>query len=396
MSGLSVLPLIEYGALVLCGTALGFTATTLVAVALLLRRRAPAARFEWPAIVLLRPCQGDDPSLFHNLLSSATAHYDGPRRVLLLLPEIADKAHEIAQAAAAAARELPGAPPVEVRITSIDVETVQNRKVAQLCAALAGPDPAEIIIQADSDVMLDDSSLPGLVAALLADPRCGAAFAAPVEVAPLTLPDRASAALVNASHQSFLALYALSELLGGTPSLAGALCAYRREALDAIGGFPALRRYLGEDYEIARRLRAAGRTIALSPSPARCTDGGRSLREVVGRVSRWMMVVRAQRPGLILSYPFLLAVTPPLFIMSLCLRSGKLGLFASVLLIARAGLALLLRSVQGIAPVGLLPALRDAVLSEILLWLALPLSLGPRRITWRGHRYRIGRGGLLF
>ena len=61
------------------------------------------------------------------------------------------------------------------------------------------------------------------------------AFASPLEVAPRTVWDRASAAVVVGSPQNFLALYGLNAIFGGSPNMAGALCLYRRSALHAIG-----------------------------------------------------------------------------------------------------------------------------------------------------------------
>ena len=60
------------------------------------------------------------------------------------------------------------------------------------------------------------------------------------------------------------------------PLLAGALLAIKREALAAVGGFRSLEPYLGEDFELARRLHDAGMSMATSPAPARFTDSGRT------------------------------------------------------------------------------------------------------------------------
>jgi hypothetical protein len=381
----------------LCGSALGFTLVTLCWLALLMyRRRSRAAQpvVDWPPIVILRPCEGQEPRLLDNLRSSVTARYPGPRRVRLLVPDEHDPAHAIARQAAAMA---PPEARIEILVTGI--ADTGNRKVAQL---ERGDDsgPEEILVQADSDVLLGDDNLPELVSALRQDPRCGAAFAPPIEVSPVTWADRASAALVSASQQSFLALYAVAQATGGVPSLAGALCAYRRQALRQIGGFAGLTDILGEDHEVARRLRLAGQEVAITRAPARCTDGGRGLGATVSRVARWLMVVRAQRPGLIWGYPFFLAATPLHLLLSPLLGDRLYLAMALGLLCARALLAAVLRRAQGLGgglglPGDWLRGLTDVLLAEGLMWLGLGRCLLHRRIQWRGHEYLVERGGRL-
>lgn len=370
------------------GTALGFSAVLLLGVWRLERRPRPPAPAQWPALVLLRPCEGSEPGLLQNLRSSLSVAYPGPRRVLFLVPSVQDAAYGIARAACLHAA--PGSAAVLVTAPG----ATHNRKVAQLEAGCAAS-REELLVIADSDVRLCGDDLTLLVSALLqpdGQRRAGAAFSAPAEIAPQTRWDRASAALVGGSAQNFRALYGLYHLYGGVPSMAGALCVLRRSALDAVGGFSAVRDRLGEDYEIARRLVGHGYAVALSPSPARCTDGGRDRRRAVSRVARWLTVVRAQRPLLLCSYPLFVAALPALLLLSVCVRSPLLWLFTAAGALLRARLGQLLRRSQGVR-LGLLTALGEVLLAEGLLWLGLLRALGSRHVSWRGHRFRIARGG---
>lgn len=386
--------------------ALGFSVVTLVSVCLLRRRvlrESVPPQAAWPAIAILRPCEGAEPDLRHTLLQTALSRYDGPRRVIVLLPSVTDPAYgEAIWARDEAARR--GACAIEVRVTGLWPGGVgagddgpRNRKVAQLLRA--GPIEEECVVQVDSDVVLSDRCLPALVSALLSGPGVGAAFAAPTEVGARGVWDRASAALVGASHQSFAALYALSRVTGGAPSLAGALCAFRRDALEAVGGYGPLQDLLGEDHEIARRLHAAGYAVRLSPEPARCLDGGRTAGQVVARVGRWMQVVRSQRGALLLTYPLLLAALVPLLGLSLLQGSPVLRGLVALLLVARVGLSgALLRGFGAAGERGARlwgRALRDALLAEGLMWIGLWRALTSRRVVWRGHHYRVVRGGRL-
>lgn len=377
---------------ILAGTNLGFTATALVGLFALFRRgQKSAPPPAWPRVLILRPCEGDEPGLFENLRSSLTVPYAGPRRVILLVPDEKDPAYTVASAVASAVANQAA---ISVLVTA--PRPLENRKVAQLAKGFAHSDE-EIVVCADSDVRLEGEDLFALVAALLEEcdgKLAGAAFSAPIEVAPRTFWDRASAAVVGGSAQSFLALYGLSALLGGAPNMAGALTALRRSALFEIGGLEGVRDCLGEDNEIARRLVAANYRVALSRRPARCHDGGRSATEVIARVARWLTVVRAQRPGLLPTYPLLVAATPLLLLCALFHRSPILIAFTTAGILLRAILCMALGRFSGLR-IGLVRALFEVFFGETLLLLGFLRAIFTRRISWRGHPFYVERGGHL-
>jgi ceramide glucosyltransferase len=376
--------------------ATAFTLATLLAIERMHARiEARSAPARWPRLWVLRPCDGDEPGLGRNLASSLAA-YPGERRAVALVPSEDDPACAVARQVAA------DDPALEVLVTG--VAGAPNRKSAQLAAGLGHvlaaerPDDAGVVVvQADSDVCLDGASLPALARALGDDPRTAAAFAAPVELHARTPGDFAASGLLSASHQDLFALAALSQLSGGTTALGGALAAHRLPALVETGGFRSLERLLGEDFEVGRRLHARGLAVAVGSEPARCTDGGRTLGQVVRRTARWATVVRRQRPGLIATYPLLLGATPLLLVLGHALAlSGyilPLGLACGVLAL-RAILAAELRRLHG-APVGPLRALGLALAAETLMLAATALALARPEVEWRGRRLRVGRGGVI-
>lgn len=374
------------------GTSLFFSLLLLFGV-LRLRKTPPGPPPAWPAIVVLRPCEGDEPGLYENLLSSCLAPYEGPRRVLLLCPSTSDPSYPLLLRVAKAA---PPTIPVEVLLTR--PEALHNRKVSQLLVGIArSTEP--ILITADSDVLLGEKDLPSLVSLLCAPPstpvqrqQVGIAFAAPVEQQPRTRWDRLSSALVGGSVQNFMALYGLYRLIGGVPSMAGALLAISRRALLDVGGLQEVRTILGEDHELARRLCAAGYSVEQSPFPAHCSDGERSLYGVISRVARWLMVVRAQRPLLLLTYPLFMAATPPLLIAAAILRTPLLSLLVGLIFTARTLLSWLLRRAQHVQQ-GFFESALEVIGAELLLWTGLAKALATRQINWRGYRFRIARGG---
>jgi len=361
-----------------------------------LRRRGAPAR--WPSIALLRPCEGAEPGLFENLASSLAA-YGGPRRVVLLVPSERDPSCAVARAVAAAA------PPGSIEVVVTHAASRKNRKSAHLAVGLAHvlrSDPAEgrplpeVIVQADSDVRLDDEALPALVSALLERDGVAAAFAVPIEPDGVTFADRCAAALLSASQQDFLALRALSYVSGGVVVLAGAFAAHRTDELLATGGFASLEDLLGEDYEVSRRLRARGREVEVSARAALCAIEGRGFTEVSVRTARWQMVARRQR-GVVLfaSYPTLLAATPLLLLASLGLLAAGQPLpllLTSLVWAARAMLASVLRAAHGV-PVTPWRAVTLVLAGELIMLASFPRALFGDEVVWRGRRLRIAPGG---
>src|SRR5262249_14957931 len=156
------------------------------------------------------------------LRSSVTARYDGRRTIYFCVPSAADPAYPVI----ARVRDELVAAGADVRVVVTAIDTPANRQAAQLAVVDAQlPHDAPLLVVADSDVQLDDESLPSLVSAVLSDRDAGAASAPPIDVSAATAGDRWSAALLSSTPHALLALAALSERSGGVPLLAGALLA---------------------------------------------------------------------------------------------------------------------------------------------------------------------------
>ena len=271
-----------------------------------------------------------------------------------------------------------------------------NRKASLLAAVLAGPRVAatepELIVNADSNVDLRDFPLDQLLAPLLAEDRVGACWAPwAEETQGRSLGALASAAVLGGSLAAFPLLCGLDP-----QGLVGKLWAARREALEAIGGLEPLVDYLGEDFEMARRLRAAGWSIAVASVLGRARGGNPAFSKVVERFARWMLVVRAQRPLLLLTYPTLFFATPLVLLLALLgsvERPGVAAIAVTMALVARVLITAGARHWSRRR--GLASALLDAPLSDLTLGLAWLRALSSRAITWRGHHLRVGRDGRL-
>ena len=373
-----------------------FSVVALVATRRLLRdAEARPAPTTWPALAILRPCAGLDPDLHANLLSTVLARYDGPRSLYILVATAEDEAHAIAMSVRDRAATL--APLVAVQVVVTHIHTQHNRKVAQLARA-ESLSTAPVVVVIDSDLRVDDETLPALVTALCSDPRAGAASCPPVDIRHDTFGDRASSALLSSTPHAFYCLAALAERSGGAHVLCGALIAIHRAVLEQLGGFATLERYLGEDFELARVLHERGYTIPTAKVPGHVTDHGRSLSSVIQRFSRWATVTRQQRPHLMLSYPTLIACTPLLLMAALITARAPLGSCATAAVLAvtlvRTALAKRLRRAYGL-PAGMLRSFVALLVGELLILVSAAGALGRPIVDWRGQRYRIGRGGLI-
>lgn len=366
------------------------------AIKTVLPTRAPARACspKSPRIVLLRPCAGDEPSLAEALASSRVAAKDASdaqRLVVRFL--IADKNDGAARKAAEAALELTSAANIDARLL-VTGASGPNQKADQLARALSAIDKRadDILVVADSDVLLDRVSFDGVVQPIQRG-EADASWAPPVEVAPVTAADRMSASLLSSSLHAFPILALLDP--GG---MVGKLFAIRRDALEAASGFEPLVDYLGEDMELSARLRASSLRIHASRTNASSLVHGRAFRGVVERYARWITVIRTQRPWLLASYPLLLAATPlQLAIgLGLALRTdARLGLMVcAAAVVARMGVAILTRAIVSRRDGARASSSRlsDFVAVDVLLLVAFLRAMTTTTISWRGRPLRaVGR-----
>ena len=266
-----------------------------------------------------------------------------------------------------------------------------NRKAGQLAAVIAAePRPFDVALIADSDVDLAGANLDALVAPLAARADLAAVWAPPIEAGVArTLGNRASAALLGASLHAFPLLAGLDR--GG---LVGKLFAVKREALAEAGGFGALVAHLGEDMELARRLRARGHAVEAAPIVARSLVAGRTWEQVERRIARWITVIRAQRPALLPSYPALFFATVPIALLAALAARPAPAAAALVAVALRVAVAVAAtRAAGGRVTVSRLAL--DALLADALLACAFARALRSRRVVWRDVALTIDGSGRL-
>jgi ceramide glucosyltransferase len=171
----------------------------------------------------------------------------------------------------------------------------------------------------------------------------------------------------------------------------GATMALRREILEEVGGFSALRNCLADDYEIGRRVRASGYSIAYPPILVRhdCIDA--SWTDLWRHEFRWARTVRSVNAaghwGSLTSHALPLALLG-----SAALGFSPVSLMAlGTVVLARLFLKIGIDDIAGASagPLWLLP-FRDMLSFAVFL-----ASLAGMNVSWRGDRLRVGKDGAI-
>lgn len=198
-----------------------------------------------------------------------------------------------------------------------------------------------------------------------------------------------------AMNHSFGLTAALGWRAVGFTHCAGAWMAYTREILERSGGLEPISHAIADDFALSQRAAKAGARGCLVPAPALLREGGGPALEIVEHLVKWARIIRWSVP-----IPYLMM---PLFNIAV--------VSAATLALARAGggsvAAAWALTAAAFASRGLVACLQDAIVGEGALspaWYAVVAftdvgALGfwaagfPRRIVWRGVRYRLFWGG---
>jgi ceramide glucosyltransferase len=336
-------------------------------------------------VLLVRPCAGAEPGLLDNLVSARTIQSAARLTIVMSVDDPQDGARPVLEAALAQLGSC------DARV-EVHLPVGPNRKASMLGQVMREHDDWDFVVNVDSNIDLSGYPLDELLAPLLRDPRAGASWGPWSEVRAYPgLGPRASEAVLGASLTAFPLLCGIY-----ADGLVGKIWAARREAL-AECDFESLTHYLGEDLEMANRLRAHGWGIVAASTLGRARGGEAGFRQVVERFGRWMLAVRGQRPRLLPTYPLFFFATP------LVLLLAGLGAYGKPMIaVVAAGLAVMGRLIVTLAAqywsgrrVSLLRALLEAVLGDLALGLAWVRALTRRDLEWRGHRLRVEPNGRL-
>jgi len=140
----------------------------------------------------------------------------------------------------------------------------------------------DIIVSVDADTTFDRDSISALVMAFQDNPNMGAAGG--------------NVAIRNAHHSTLTGIQSIeyligislgrsvSSLLGVVPVVSGAFAAFRRAAIECVGGWEP---GPGEDADITFKIRSAGYTIGFVPTAWALTDAPESYQSLLKQRLRW-------------------------------------------------------------------------------------------------------------
>jgi ceramide glucosyltransferase len=258
-----------------------------------------------------------------------------------------------------------------------------NPKVESL-AAMDRHRKHDVILISDSNVRVKPSYLRETVC-YLANPGVGLVsniFAGVGEV-------HTGAVMENLQLNGFIAAGVAAAAVFRVTCVVGKSMMMPVKALEAIGGFAAVRNLLAEDQAIGVRVRQAGYSIALSHHVIDNVNLGRSYKWFLNRHSRWYKIRRR------MALPaFAIEPTANLTTVGLVWAfSGESGLAWGGLL-GLVGLGIARDALQTKWLRGTFPNVRHLLLApakDILLLAVWFDALINQRVHWRGHRFLVGR-----
>lgn len=341
------------------------------------RRAAPTTH---PPITVLKAFRGADIDLAANL--ETFARLDGGQvQVLFGCAEEGDPGLAIA-------RDFCSRHP-DARAEVVFDQSGANEKVNNL-AGIAPLASHPLLLLADSDVRV----APDLARRVLMefeDPKVGL-VSCPYRAAGLSN----AGAVLEAAWMGieFIPSVLLAALLGPVRFALGATIALRREALDAMGGFAAIRDYLADDFQLGARIAAAGWKVQLAPAFVDLWTPRLGLREFLLHQVRWARTIRVCNPA---GHFFSALSRPiPFALLGVAAAPGDpwaLGAVATAFgaRIATAFVNALAQRCEGkVVAAALLSPLQE-ILSTVV-WL---LAWGGRTVVWRGKRFELDREGKL-
>ncbi len=263
-----------------CVAAAGYQLFAILACLRFLSRRDPAGT-RTPPVSILKPIHGRDPEFDEAIRSHARIDY--PEFEVLFCAASPD------DPAMAPIRQLArDFPDRAIRVVEARTEA-PNGKVGRLID-LANAARHDTLLMNDSDIRVEPAYLRA-VTAPLEDPAIGVVtclYRARANHAPAIL--EAVGIATDFAPSVLVAPFAGVREFG-----LGSTMVFRRADLAAAGGFEALREYIADDYQLARRITGLGRRVHLSRTIVETSLQGETWAEVWSHQLRWHRTIRVTR-----------------------------------------------------------------------------------------------------
>ncbi|HKM89306.1 MAG TPA: glycosyltransferase [Candidatus Acidoferrales bacterium] len=335
-----------------------------------------------PPVSILKPIRGLDPGAYENFASLCRQDY--PEYELLLC--VGQNDDRVLPVIEKLVRDFPER---SIRVFVGANSSAPNDKVAKLVRLVAEAN-YEVLVMGDSDVRVQPDYLRTVVAPL-ADPAVGAVTCFYMPADRHTLAEKLQAiGMVSDFYAGVLVAWQLE----GVKFALGPTIATTRTRLAELGGLQTIENRPGDDLLVGRLIAEHGHKVELVPYTVQKLAGYHSMRELLDKRLRWIVVMRHMRPwghlGLLLTQglPWSLAaiaVHP----------TARIAL-------AYLGTYLVLRAAMTWS-IGVLGLKQSRTWKEMLLipawdlfafsiWLA---SFVRSTVRWRDRQYRIRNGMLI-
>lgn len=345
-----------------------------------LKVNAPDIAFT-PPVSNLKPVRGLDPDAYENLASFCRQDY--PEYELLLCVDASDAG--VVPVVEKLVRDFPER---SIRILYGSGRIAANDKVAKL-ARLVSEAKYEVVVISDSDVRVRPDYL-RTVTAPLSDPKVGAVTCFYVSVDEKTLADKLQ---TIGMMSDFYAGVLVAWQLDGVKFTLGPTIATTRTRLAGFGGYQALENRPADDLLVGRLIAEQGYEVRLLPYTVSTVADYHSMRDLLHKRLRWIVVMRHMRPwghlGLLLTQGLpwslaALAVHP-----TAAVAFSYLGAYLAlrIAMTSIIGVRTLNRAIWG--RMALIPVWDAAA---FLIWLA---SFTRGSVRWRGSDYYIRDGRLV-
>ncbi len=266
-----------------------------------------------------------------------------------------------------------------------------NRKIAKLVKMAArASDKTDIFVLSDADISVAPDHLKRVVSELTANAKTGIVTCVYRGRAHASFASRMEALFINTD---FAPQVILAEALEPMHYALGATIAVKREALEAIGGFRALKDLLADDFHLGSKVSEAGYNIELSSSIVTVSCEDHDFSAFWNHQLRWARTYRHVRP---LSLATIFIHGPFWALMYIVATRFSLHAFDALgiilglrMLMATVMIGKVLRRPQSLADVLLIP-FKDLVMTAIYF-----ASLTGRTVKWGGRRFVLMAGGVM-
>jgi ceramide glucosyltransferase len=240
-----------------------------------------------PPVSLLKPVRGLDPGAYENFASFCRQDYPD-YELLFCLGTPADPALPIIE------KLKLDFPERRIRVLFGSARVASNDKVAKL-ARLANEADHEYLVISDSDVRVSPDYLRSIVAPL-ADPKIGAVTCFYVPATEHGEETFASTLQTIGMFSDFYAGVLVARQLDGVKFAIGKTIATTRTRLSEFGGYQALENRPADDLLVGRLIAKRGHQIEFLPYTVETVSSFQSMRELIQKRLRWLVVMRHMRP----------------------------------------------------------------------------------------------------